>query len=507
MDVIQYLMQGFSIASQPINLILAFCGALIGTCVGILPGIGPINGVAILLPIAYAIGFSPESTLILLAGVYYGAEYGGRVSSILLNVPGDAGAVFTTLDGYPLAQKGLGGSALALSGISSFIGGTIAVIGLTFFGPVLAKLAISFGPAEYFVLMLFAFTSLSAMTGSNPLKAMVCLCLGLMLAVVGVDSATGIMRFTFNQPELFDGIEFLTVVIGLFAISETLLLLEKTYSGKSEILKVGRTLIKWTDLISCKWTIIRSSILGFIIGILPGTGASIASAVSYAVEKKISDKDHSFGTGNYKGLAAPEAANNASAVGAMVPMLTLGIPGSGTTAILLGALLLFNINPGPMLFSHEPELVWGLIASMFIGNTMLLFINIPMIRIFTKILLVPHWLLVSGIIVLSFVGVFSVNGSIFSLFVMILLGVASYILRKLNFPLPPLILGFVLGELIENNLRRALAISGGDTDILFKGTIIMILWTMVLSITLLPFTLRLFSRKVQEIGEVNKSKK
>ncbi|HXV21656.1 MAG TPA: tripartite tricarboxylate transporter permease [Desulfuromonadales bacterium] len=489
MGTFGHLLQGFSVALLPVNLALALAGGFIGTMMGALPGLGPINGVVILLPIAYAAGLPADSTLILLMAVYMGAEFGGRVSSILLNVPGDAGAVITTLDGHPLAKKGLAGPALALSGISSFIGGMLSIVGLTFFGPLLAKLAISFGPAEYFVLMVFAFATLTSMMGSSPAKSLIGTCLGLMLAVVGVDSTTGVLRYTFGEPELYDGVEFLTVVVGLFAISEVLLLLEHSHAGGVKITKVGRVMVSWKELMLCKWTILRSTVIGFIVGVLPGTGASVASAISYSTEKRLVDREGTFGKGDFRGLAAPEAANNASVGGAMVPMLTLGIPGSGTTAVLLGALMLFNINPGPLLFEQQPALVWGVIASMYIATAALLVMNLPMVKIFTKVLQLPDWILIPGIVVLSVLGVFSVNGSTFSLLVMIGLGVFAYILRTLNYPMAPVVLGFVLGELMEDSLRRALSISGGEIGILFASPIVKILWVLSLLVVFAPLFL------------------
>ncbi len=364
MDILDFLLSGFVVALKPLNLSVAFVGAFLGTIVGALPGLGPINGVAVLLPISYALGLPPETALIMLAGIYHGAEYGGRISSILLNIPGDSSAVMTTLDGYPLAKKGYAGPALALSAIASFIGGTIAVIGLTLFAPPLAEIAIQFGPAEYFSLIIFAFATLAVIIGKNPVKTAIATVLGVILATVGIDSGTGVLRYTYGQPELYDGIDFLMVVIGLFAISEILLLLELAHLGKIASVALDRTMIKVEEVLTCKWTILRSSIVGFIIGVLPGTGASIASAVAYSTEKRLLDKEQTFGNGDFRGLAAPEAANNAAAGGAFIPMLTLGIPGSGTTAILLGALLLYNIQPGPMLFTEQPEIVGGLIANI-----------------------------------------------------------------------------------------------------------------------------------------------
>lgn len=494
-EVLSSLMSGFAVAMTPTHLFLIVLGCLLGTLFGALPGLGPINGVAILLPICYTIGLPVESSLIMLAGIYYGAEFGGRISSILLNVPGDAGAVFTCLDGYPMAQKGLAGPALALSGVASFIGGTIAIVGLTFFAPMLASVAIYFGPAEYFVLMIFAFATISALMGSNPAKSLIGVTVGLAVGVVGVDSTTGVLRFTFGEAELFDGFEFLIVIVGFFAVSEIMLMLEHHSSEDFEMPKVTRVYVTMKELLYCKWTMLRSSAIGFIVGVLPGTGASIASAVSYTIAQKISDKEGTFGKGDMRGLAAPESANNACAGGALIPMLTLGVPGSGTTAVLLGALMLYNINPGPMLFVEQPLLVWGLIASMYIGNVALLVINFPMVRVFTKILQVPYWLLVPSVIVLAFVGVYSVNMSTFALLLSIILGVLGYFLRKLHYPMAPVILGFVLGRIMEDNLRRAFAMSGGELNIFFQGTINWILWSLTLFILFVPIIAKQVSKK------------
>ncbi len=495
MEVLSLLANGFGTVFQPLNLFLIFLGSILGTLFGALPGLGPINGVAILLPICYTLGLPVESSLILLAGIYYGAEFGGRISSILLNVPGDAGAVFTTLDGYPLAQKGLAGPALALSGVASFIGGTISIVGLTFFAPLLASFAIDFGPSEYFVLMIFAFATVSVLMGANPVKSLIGVAIGWLIGIVGVDSTTGVMRFSFGEAELYDGFEFLTVIVGFFAVSEIMLMLEHHSRKDFEMPKITRIYVTVKEILYCKWTILRSSVIGFIVGVLPGTGASIASAVSYTIEQKISDKEGTFGKGDMRGLAAPESANNACAGGALIPMLTLGVPGSATTAVLLGALMLYNINPGPMLFVDQPVLVWGLIASMYIGNVMLLVINFPLVRVFTKILQVPYWLLVPSVIVLAFVGVYSVNASTFSLGMATMLGVLGYFLRKLHYPMAPVILGFVLCEIMEDNLRRAFAISGGEMNIFFGSAINLTLWGMTFAIFFVPMLSKYIAKK------------
>lgn len=488
METLSLLGDGFAVALSPLNLALVIFGCFAGTLIGALPGIGPINGVAILLPIAYSLRLPPESAIIMLAGIYYGAEYGGRVSSILLNVPGDAGAVMTTLDGNPMAKNGQAGRALSLSGVSSFIGGTAAVVMMTLFGPPLAKLAIAFGPAEYVALMVFAFATLSSLVGSDPIKTIIGAILGLMIATVGVDANTGINRYTFEIPDLFSGVDFLVVVIGLFGIAELLHLVEGLARGHAAVQALDRTFVTMRDLMSVKWTLVRASIIGFVVGVLPGTGASVASAVAYGTEKRIAGPagDGMFGKGDPRGLAAPEAANNASAAGSMVPMLTMGIPGSGTTAILLGALLLFNIQPGPMMFQQHPEIAWGLIASMYIGNIALLAINLPLVGLFARLLTIPQAYLIPLIAVLTFIGVFSVAGNAFDLYMMIGLGVFGWFLRKLDFSLAPVILGVVLGGLFEDNLRRALSISGGDWSILLRSPASLALYGLAVAVVVLP---------------------
>lgn len=487
--VLSGLSQGFGIALQPFNLFLVLAGCFFGTLVGALPGIGPINGVAILLPIAYGLGFPPESALILLAGIYYGAEYGGRISSILLNVPGDASAVMTTLDGNPMARNGEAGKALSLSAVASFIGGTLAVILMSLFGPLLASYAVTFSPSDYVALMVFAFASLASLVGKNPIKTLLGALIGLMLATIGIDANTGVIRFTFGVPDLLAGIDFLVIVIGLFGMAELITLVEKQAAGTLVALKVDKSFVTLRDITKCGWTIFRSSFIGFFIGILPGTGASVASAVAYGTEKRISDKDGTFGKGDPRGLAAPESANNAAAGGAMVPMLTLGIPGSGTTAILLGALLLFNVTPGPLMFEQRPEIAWGLIASMYIGNAALLIINLPLVGLFARMLTIPQQYLTPMIAVLAFIGVFSVVSNPHDLYMIVLLGVLGWFLRKLEFSLAPVILGFVLGGLFEDNLRRALSISAGDWSILISSTDSIVFYTLAVLAVVVPLVL------------------
>ena len=491
------LATGFGVALDPFNLFLVLAGCFAGTLIGALPGLGPINGVAILLPIAYGLGFGPESALILLAGIYYGAEYGGRISSILLNVPGDAGAVMTTLDGNPMARNGEAGRALSLSAVASFIGGTFAVILMSLFAPLLAGFAVTFSPADYVALMVFAFASLASLVGKSTVKTLLGATIGLMLATIGIDANTGVPRYTFGIPDILAGIDFLIVVVGLFGMAELLTLVEHQVSGKLKSLPVDKSFVRMADLAKCKWTIARSSVIGFFIGILPGTGASVASAVAYGTEKRISDSEKTFGTGDVRGLAAPEAANNAAAGGAMVPMLTLGIPGSGTTAILLGALLMFNIQPGPMMFTQRPDVAWGLIASMYIGNVALLVINLPLVGLFARMLTIPQHYLTPLIAILAFIGIYTIVGNPFDLLLITGLGVFGWFLRKLDFSLAPVILGFVLGSLFENNLRRALSISGGDWGILVQDYKSVTLYILAILVVAAPIWLARRARKME----------
>ncbi len=501
-DVLSGLATGFSVALSPLNLFLVLFGCFFGTLIGALPGIGPINGIAILLPIAYSLGLPPESALIMLAGIYYGAEYGGRISSILLNVPGDASAVMTTLDGHPIARRGEAGRALSLSCIASFVGGTIAVVLLSVFGPAMAAFAVTFTPADYVALMVFAFATLSSLVGRNPVKTLLGAVFGLMIASIGIDANTGVARYTFGVPDILAGIDFLIIVIGLFGMAELLHLVETKVRGALKTVQVGQSFVTMADLAKTRWTILRSSIVGFVIGVLPGTGASVASAVAYGTEKRIAGGGASeFGSGDVRGLAAPESANNASAGGAMVPMLTLGIPGSGTTAILLGALLLFNITPGPLMFEQRPEIAWGLIASMYIGNVALLVINLPLVGLFARLLTVPQHFLIPMVAVLAFVGVYSVVSNPFDLYMIIALGVFGWILRKLDFSLAPVILGVVLGALFENNLRRALSISAGDWSILLASWNSIVIYALSVLVVLVPILLGRRRRRANTLAE------
>lgn len=495
METLQHLLVGFGVALSAMNLGVAAFGSLVGTIVGMLPGLGPINGVAILMPLAFALKLPPETALILLSAVYLGCEFGGRISSILLNVPGDAGAIMTAIDGNPMARKGMAGVALSISAWSSFVGTIVAFVGIVFFAPLLARWALAFGPAEYFALMCFAFACIAGLMGDAPMKAVLAAVIGLSLSTVGLDSNSGVYRFTGGDVHLSDGIQFIVVVIGVFSVSEILLMLENQHSTSGLIRVTGRTLFNFKEVLFTGWGTLRSAVLGFVVGVLPGAGATIASAMAYTMEKRLNDTEGTFGKGDIRGVAAPEAANNASATGSFVPMLTLGVPGSGTTAVMVGALSLYNITPGPALFNQQPELVWGLIASMFVAAVMLLIINIPMVGVFVKILQVPNWMLVPGIMAVSAVGVYAVHATTFDLVLMTVIGLVAYLLRKRGVPMAPLILGFVLGDMMEQNLRRALSITNGELGILVESPICIGLWLGALAMVSVPPLMRLYGKR------------
>ena len=496
MDVLSQLADGFAVALTFQNLALALVGCFLGTIIGALPGLGPSNGVAILIPVAFTLGLPATPALILLTSVYYGAMYGGRISSILLNIPGDEPALMTTLDGYPMAQKGQAGEALALSGIASFVGAFFATWGLVFLAPQLVKVALLFGPAEYFALFALAFATLGGVASQNQAKAVIAAMIGLAIAMVGVDHQTGVPRMTFGNIHLYEGIDFLVAIVGLFAISEVLLFLEhKTGAAPSaQTHKLARVTAPWSMLKSTSGAMGRSTIIGFLAGVLPGAGASLGSFVSYTIEKKISDKDGTFGKGDPRGVAAPEAGNNAAAGGALVPMLALGVPGSGTTAVLLAMLMALNITPGPLLFTQRPDVVWGLIAALFIGNIMLLCLNIPMVGLFVRVLRVPSKYLMPAVTMISFVGIYGISGSTFDLLMMIIFGVIGYLLRKLNIPTVPIILGILLGNEMEKNLRRALEISNGDVSTLWGSPLTIAIWVLAIVGFIAPFVFGRFLR-------------
>lgn len=505
MELLASLGDGFAIALTFQNLLLALIGAFLGTLMGALPGLGPANGVAILIPIAFTLGLGATPSLILLTSVYYGAMYGGRISSILLNIPGDEPAMMTCLDGYPMAQQGKAGEALSLSGIASFVGSFFATWGLVLLAPQLVKVALLFGPAEYFALFTLAFATLGGISSTNQAKSAFAAALGLGIAMIGVDTQTGVQRFTFNEVHLFDGIDFLIAIVGLFALSEVFIFLEHHRGGSAgdaARMKIGRLMPDWPTLRRCIPTMGRSTVIGFIAGVLPGAGASLGSFMSYSIEKSVVDpKGKTFGKGDPRGVVAPEVGNNAASGGALVPMLALGVPGSGTTAVLLAVLLSLNITPGPLLFANNPDVVWGLIAALFIANFMLLALNIPMVGIFTRVLMIPTRILMPVVAMISFVGIYGITGSTFDMMLMVGFGLMGWVLRKLDVPMVPIILGILLGNEMEVNLRRAMTIADGDWTTLLGSTLAIALWSIAIAGFVLPMIL---GRRVKDNIEANR---
>ena len=502
MSTLQFLADGFAVALQWQNLLFALVGVIIGTAVGVLPGIGPMSGVALLIPVTATItaGLPTEaaatSSIILLAGVYYGAMYGGSTTSILLNTPGESSSVVTTLDGYQMAKQGRAGSALSIAAIGSFCAGVVALLGLILLANPLSKLALKFGPAEYFSLMLLGLAAVSGLAGRSITKALIMTVLGLMLGTVGIDAVSGIERFTFGQPMLFSGIEFLTIAVGLFALGEVFKTILEKEEEDGQLAKINRVLPTKQDLKDSAVPIVRGSLLGFFIGVLPGAGATLASFFSYITEKKFSKTPEQFGKGHIAGVAGPESANNAASGGAMIPLLTLGIPGSGTTAILMGALIMYNIQPGPLLFDEHPQVAWGLIASMFIGNLMLLALNMPLVRIFAKIIETPKKYLLPIIIAISIFGVYAVQFATFDLFLLVACGVLGYLFAKNDYPVAPLVLALVLGPMIENNMRRALTISNGDFSIFITKPLSLLFLVVAISWLLIPLIMKIRGKNV-----------
>lgn len=459
-EVFQNLAYGFSVALQPANLMYAVVGAFVGSLIGVLPGIGPVTGIALLIPLVVSI--NPASAMIMLTAVFYGAMYGGSTTSILVNVPGEASSVATTFDGYQMALQGRAGPALAIAAIGSFIAGTFGVFCMMFFSLPLARWALAFGPAEYCALMVLGLSTVSTLAGDNLTKALLSVLLGLMLATVGTDLVTGIDRYTFGIPDLLDGIDLVTVAVGLFAISEVLLVVEQVATGERKFAPLQRIWLSLRDFLDSWWAIVRGTLVGFYIGILPGAGATIASFLSYGLEKRLARDPSTFGKGDIRGVAAPESANNASAVGAMIPMLTLGIPGSSTTAVMMGALMIMNVLPGPQLFTKHPDVVWGLMASMYVSNAILLLLNLPLVGMFVQILRIRERYLYPTIIVICVIGVFAAGRSPVDLTLMLLLGLLGYYMRRNDFPVGPAILGLVLGDRMEQSMRQALIISNGS---------------------------------------------
>ncbi len=483
MDIVSLFMQGLSVALQPSNLMFAFIGSVIGTLVGVLPGVGPVAGIAILLPLTY--GMTPEGALIMLAAIYYGTMYGGTITSVLMNVPGEAASVVTTLDGYQMARQGRAGAALSIAAIGSFIGGTGATIGIVFLAAPLTKFSIDFGPPEFFATILVGFSLLVTLAGDSLRKGLLSSLFGLALTLPGLDPISGIPRLNFGVPELLDGIGFIPILMGLFGISEVLLNVEARQQSLLGA-KISSLNLTRDDIRRSAMPVIRGSVLGFVVGVIPGLGAATASFLSYSLEKRVSWEPQRFGHGAIEGVAGPESANNAGANAALLPLLTLGIPGSATVALIMGAFLVHGITPGPFLFQEHSQLVWTLIASMVIGNVILLILNLPLVGLWARFLLIPYPILFTLILVFTIIGTYSIDSSIFDVGIMLVFSVVGYVLRKLNFPLAPVALTLVLGPQFETSLGQSLVLSDGDFTIFFRSAISTTLIVVALLAVLLP---------------------
>mgnify|MGYP006277270787 FL=1 len=498
---------GLSTALQPLNLLMVFVGCFAGTFIGMLPGLGPISAIALMIPITY--GFDPAAGMILMAGVYYGAVFGGSTSSILINAPGIAGTVATTFDGYPLAQRGDAGKALAIAAYASFAGGTIGAILLLAAAPALAAVALSFQSADYFALMVLGLTAVSAFAARGQfLKAMMMTVVGLMLATVGQDVSSDTYRFTFGQVDLLDGFSFLLIAMATFALSEALMVVLRRQMVAPEALAatkghMGSLALTRGEIREMVPAILRASPFGFLIGVLPGAGATIASFLAYGMERNVArgEAKARFGKGSIRGLAAPETANNAASTGSFVPLLTLGIPGSGTTAVMLGALLSFGIQPGPSLFQERPEVFWSVIVSMYLGNIILLVLNLPLIPYIARLLTLPRQILVPLILFFSLIGVYLVSFNTFDIQAMVAFAAFALVFRLMDYPMAPLILAFVLGRLMEENLRRALLINDGSISFLWERPICLGITIVTIVVLAVPIFDWWRQRRVVTAGE------
>jgi putative tricarboxylic transport membrane protein len=496
MDIFNHLFLGFNVAFSPMNLLFCFLGVLIGTLIGVLPGIGPTATISLLLPVTF--GMKPVASIIMLAGVYYGAMYGGSTTSILVNIPGEAASVVTCLDGYQMARQGRAGPALGMSAFGSFIGGTASIIGLMLLAPHLARLALKFGPPEFFALMVLGLTMVTYLCRGSIIKGLIMAVAGLTVSTIGQDPISGTTRFALGSITLMDGVGIVPAAMGLFGISEVLTNIEENIKQEVFTARIGSLLPTLRDWIDSKWAIVRGALIGFFMGILPGSGTVIPTFISYAVEKRLSRHPERFGTGVIEGVAAPETANNAATGGSLVTLLSLGIPANVVMAVLLGAFIIHGIQPGPLLIGKHPELFWGTIASMYIGNGMLLVLNLPLIGIWVKILKIPYRILFPLIILFCFLGVYSLNNNIYEILILIIFGVFGYFMRKFGFEGAPFLMALVLGPMLETAFRQSLLY--GDPFIFFKrpiSAVILVVSLFLLATALFPG----IARKRQKIEE------
>ncbi len=488
MDALQALTAGFAVALQPANLLWGFVGVTLGTLVGVLPGVGPALTVAMLLPLTAKL--DPTGALIMFAGIYYGAMFGGSTTTILLNTPGESASIATALEGNRMAKAGRAGPALATSALGSFVAGTLAIVALTLLAPYIVNAALSFGPAEYFALMVFAFTTVSAVLGSSTVRGLTSLFLGLLLGLAGIDGQTGQARFAFGVPELLDGVDVVVLAVGLFAVGEALHAASSPAASESIENLRGSLWMSREDWKRSVPAWLRGAAIGFPFGTIPAGGAEIPTFLSFAAEKRLCRKPGEFGHGAIEGVAGPEAANNAAATGVLVPLLTLGIPTSATAAILLGAFQNYGLQPGPLLFQSQAALVWGLIASLYVGNVMLLVLNLPLIGIWVKVLSIPRDLLYAGVLVFATLGAYSLHQSWVDLAMLYVFGLLGLAMRRFDFPVGPAVIGLILGPLAETHFRRALAISEGDVSVFFTQPIAATLLALTVAAALLPWLLR-----------------
>jgi putative tricarboxylic transport membrane protein len=488
MNSFEFLLQGFAVALQPEHLFWALVGSALGTMIGVLPGIGPALTIALLLPVTISV--APTAAFIMFAGVLYGAMYGGSTTSILINTPGEAGSMMTALEGNKMARNGRGASALATAAIGSFVAGTLATLALTFVAPLVAELAFVFKPADYFALTVLAFCSVAVVMGSSRVRGFISLFIGLALGVIGIDKMTGQPRLSFGMTEMLDGVELTVILVSLFAVGEILFVASRYDPGQEKPIKVKGNWMSREDFARSWRPWLRGTVIGFPMGALPGGGSEIPTMLSYTLERKLCKHPEEFGNGAIEGVAGPEAANNAAAAGILVPLLTLGLPTSATAAVLLAAFQNYGLQPGPFLFTSNPDLVWGLIASLYIGNAMLLVLNLPLVGLWVRLLAIPKPQLYAGILIFALIGIWGASGSEFDLIVMLLVGVAGYVMRVYDFPIAPVLIGLILGPMAEYQLRTALAASQGSVTALVETPISIGFLAIAAGVFLVPLLLR-----------------
>lgn len=496
-DVFQFMTLGFQVALDPTNLLFCFLGCLGGTLVGVLPGFGPVAAMALLLPSTFHL--TPVSAIIMLAGIYYGSMYGGSITSILVNIPGETASVVTCLDGYQMARQGRAGAALGISAFGSFIAGTLGVAGLMLLAPPLARWALRFGPPEYFALMFLGLTLVAFLAQGSMIKAFIMAALGLLLSSIGIDVVSGVSRFDCGVLELQEGVGIIPILMGVFGVAEVLSNAEEEMGRQVFLAKIKGLFPTLKDWMASRWALLRGSLIGFLLGVLPGGGAVIAAFASYAVEKRLSKHPEKFGTGVIEGVAAPESANNSATAGAMIPLLTLGIPGNAATALLLGAFMIHGMQPGPLMMERTPDIFWGIVTSMYVGNIILLILNVPLIGLWVRILKIPYPILYPLILLFCIIGTYSLNSSLWDISLMIFFGVVGYFMRKSGFEGAPMVLALIIGRMFENAFRQSLLLSDGSFTIFFSRPISAVLLSVGLFLVATAAFGKRFQKDVQPL--------